>query len=66
MTKTNSAPKTETVVLSDATIEGCVSTASKIRACLAAGATRGQVAKFLGIKYQWVRNVELTPLKRAD
>ena len=27
--------------------------------------SRGEVAKKLGIRYQWVRNVEITPIKKA-
>ncbi len=36
----------------------------KIRALLALSLKRGEVAKLLGIRYQHVRNVEITPLKK--
>ncbi len=36
-----------------------------IRALLAEGMKRGDIAKFLDIRYQHVRNVELTPLKKS-
>lgn len=36
----------------------------KIRQLLAVGCKRGEVAKLLGIRYQHVRNVEITPIKR--
>jgi hypothetical protein len=37
----------------------------KIRALLALSLKRGEVAKLLGIRYQHVRNVEITPIKKA-
>jgi len=37
----------------------------KIRGLLAIGLKRGEVAKLLGIRYQHVRNVEITPIKRV-
>lgn len=40
-------------------------TASKVRYLLADGKSRGDIARFLGIRYQWVRNIEITPLKKA-
>lgn len=36
-----------------------------IRYLLADGNTRGQVSKILNIRYQHVRNVEITPIKKA-
>lgn len=39
-------------------------TSSKIRALLAEGKSRSEVAKILGIRYQHVRNVEITPIKK--
>lgn len=36
----------------------------KIRGLLGTGMKRGDVAKTLGIRYQHVRNVEITPIKR--
>lgn len=41
------------------------STASKIRYLLSEGHSRGDVSRILSIRYQWVRNVELQPLKRS-
>lgn len=38
-------------------------TAGKIRFLLSNKFSRGDVARILGIRYQWVRNVELQPLK---
>lgn len=35
-----------------------------IRALLASGKTRGEVAKLLEVRYQHVRNVEITPIKK--
>lgn len=52
------------ITITDEQLAECTSTASKIRLCLANGMKRGEVAKRLGIRYQWVRNVELTPLKK--
>lgn len=48
-----------------AVVESTDSKSAKIRALLASGMKRGDVAKTLGIRYQHVRNVELTPLKKA-
>jgi len=39
-------------------------TSDRIRAMLKDGYTRGAVAKALNIRYQFVRNVELRPLKK--
>lgn len=38
-------------------------TSAKIRYLTAEGLTRSQIAKTLNIRYQWVRNVQITPLK---
>lgn len=40
-------------------------TAGKIRFLLANKYSRGDVARILNIRYQWVRNVELQPLKNG-
>ena len=40
------------------------STSARIRAMRADGYQRGMVAKLLGIKYQFVRNVEIRGLKK--
>jgi hypothetical protein len=47
----------------DDTLAAMTQTSSKIRFLLAEGFSRGDVARILSIKYQWVRNVEITPLK---
>lgn len=39
-------------------------TSGAIRALEAEGKSRGEIAKLLGIRYQWVRNVLITPIKR--
>jgi hypothetical protein len=36
-----------------------------IRFLSADGFERGQIAKFMGIKYQFVRNVLITPIKKS-
>jgi DNA-binding NarL/FixJ family response regulator len=38
-------------------------TASKIRYLASEGMDRGTIARALNIRYQWVRNVLITPLK---
>jgi hypothetical protein len=40
-------------------------TAAKIRYLLANKFSRGDVSRILDIRYQWVRNVELQPLKNS-
>jgi len=47
-----------------AIVDSSVTKSEKIRALLATGMKRGEVAKLLGIRYQHVRNVEITPIKR--
>jgi hypothetical protein len=37
---------------------------SQIRYLDSCGLKRGEIAKVLGIRYQWVRNVLITPLKK--
>jgi hypothetical protein len=39
-------------------------TSSKIRYLDQKGYTRGQISKILNIRYQWVRNVLITPTKK--
>ena len=41
----------------------CGSKSSAIRKLAAQGKSRGEVAKMLGIRYQHVRNVLITPIK---
>lgn len=47
-----------------AIIDGSTTKSFKIRALLASGLKRGEVAKALNIRYQFVRNVEITPLAK--
>ena len=42
------------------------SKSAAIRALLAAGNERKVVAKMLGLRYQHVRNVEITPIKKEQ
>ena len=41
-------------------------TSAKIRYLDSQGLKRGEIAKALGIRYQWVRNVLITPLKKSN
>jgi len=62
------AEKTETVEMSveqRQILESSGSKSAKIRGLLATGMKRGAVAKALGIRYQFVRNVEITPVKKT-
>ena len=45
-----------------AKLESFATTSAKIRYLDSLGHTRGQIAKRLGIRYQWVRNVLVTPV----
>lgn len=47
-------------------VNGTGTKSDKIRALLALGQKRGEVAKDLNIRYQHVRNVEMMPLKRIS
>lgn len=46
-------------------IDSLTSTASRVRFLNAEGHPRGDIARILGIRYQWVRNVLITPLKNG-
>lgn len=60
-----SQPQSEGLSAEQSAIVASSATKSeKIRRLIASGMKRGDVAKALGIRYQFVRNVELTPLKR--
>jgi len=60
------APKTIEVTTAQRQIlESSGNKSNKIRGLLATGMKRTEVAKLLGIRYQHVRNVELTPIKKA-
>jgi hypothetical protein len=51
----------------DAALIGTLPTTSaKIRYLDSCGLKRGEISKVLGIRYQWVRNVLITPLKKAQ
>ena len=41
-------------------------TSAKIRFLLGKGMTRGDVARTLNVRYQHVRNVEITPIKKVN
>ena len=45
------------------TLESMTQTASKIRYLDSIGMSRGDISRVLSIRYQWVRNVLITPLK---
>lgn len=47
-------------------LETLPTTAAKVRylASIYGDKERGRIAKILGIRYQWVRNVLITPLKK--
>lgn len=47
-----------------AIVSSSATKSDKIRQLLASGMKRGEVAKTLNIRYQHVRNVEITPIKR--
>lgn len=49
-----------------AIVDGGQNKSTKIRGLLALGLKRGEVAKLLGVRYQHVRNVEITPVKRVS
>lgn len=66
-TKLNEASKDQQVVVEfdkGAFIKQCGTKSAAIRKLLAEGKTRGEVAKMLEIRYQHVRNVEITPIKK--
>lgn len=44
-------------------LESMTQTASKIRFLHSKGFSRGDISRILSIRYQWVRNVLITPLK---
>jgi hypothetical protein len=48
-----------------AKLDALTSTASKVRFLDSTGMPRGDISRVLGIRYQWVRNVLITPLKKA-
>lgn len=46
-----------------AKLDGLTQMASRIRLLDAEGFSRGDISRILNIRYQWVRNVLITPLK---
>ncbi len=60
-TTKKTAPKLDTKV--QAELDTLQTTASKIRFLDANKVSRGDIARILDIRYQWVRNVLNTPLK---
>jgi hypothetical protein len=49
----------------DSEIDACKSTSEKIRLLTSKGLSRSQIAAKLNIRYQHVRNVQITPTKKA-
>lgn len=47
-------------------LESFTSTAAKVRYLSSEGYSRGDVSRILDIRYQWVRNVLETPLKKGQ
>lgn len=58
-------PQTATDEAVKSILESSMNKSNKIRALLGLGLKRQPVADLLGIRYQHVRNVELTPLKKS-
>jgi len=46
-------------------LDGLTQVASKIRYLAGEKYSRGDIARILNIRYQWVRNVLITPLKNG-
>lgn len=46
-------------------LDSLTSTAAKIRFLASEGHSRGDISRILSIRYQWVRNVLITPLKNG-
>jgi len=62
-----SKTKTTTDVRYDSAMIGTLTTTSaKIRYLDSCGLKRGEISKVLNIRYQWVRNVLITPLKKVQ
>lgn len=68
MSKSSTSTQTSTTELSyDVTeLESLSTTSSKIRYLDSKGIKRGQIAKILNKRYQHVRNVLITPLKKQS
>ncbi len=61
-TNKKAAPKIATAL--QAKLDACTTTAAKIRLLDAEKMAKGDIARALNIRYQWVRNVLNTPLKK--
>lgn len=48
-----------------AELDAMTQTSTKIRFLAGKGFSRGDISRALGIRYQWVRNVLITPLKNG-
>lgn len=57
--------KTETTTETTYDLSTFTTTSSKIRHLTSLGLKRGEIAKILGIRYQHVRNVQITPIKKV-
>jgi hypothetical protein len=66
MTKMTKTEEQNTTIVNriDSTLESLPTTSSKIRFLHSEGFDRSQISKILNIRYQWVRNVLITPLKK--
>lgn len=65
---TNSTKKTAPKLAKDiqTELDGLTTTASKVRFLDSKDFSRGDISRILSIRYQWVRNVLNTPLKKAE
>lgn len=62
MNTKKAAPKLDTAIAKK--LEELTSTAAKVRYLASEKFDRGDIARILDIRYQWVRNVLITPLKK--
>lgn len=49
-----------------AALDALTTMSAKIRYLNSKSMSKGDISRTLGIRYQWVRNVLITPLKKAD
>jgi len=63
MNTKKTAPKLSSNLVKE--LEAFASTSGKIRFLASQNISRGDISRILGIKYQWVRNVLITPLKNG-
>lgn len=64
MSKKSEAVQAAQVAFNQSDLDALSTTSAKIRFLNAQGLSRGAIAKALNIRYQWVRNVLITPLKK--